>query len=275
MDIPDPVTTGLALAAALQLAKQGQDFIAAAAGHPGESLGTIVGNWTQRRVQNVEAVGNKAHLILLNIGIDQPAPVAMNILQPLLETASLQEDPGLQEIWANLLANAADPRHSSPVAPSFAKILGELTSREVKFLEALYLERFKPGAHVSYQYNSGDYFSEEDLRSTYSRAGLSRRPTIAFLTFGEFDQHGPELTADLADFTFSLNVIMRNNLLNERIVNTPIELRDILGSDTGGDIRGSIKVETASRFDFTELGGAFVKACRPPKGKENTGGGAS
>lgn len=63
MSIPDAVTTGVALAGTLQIAKQAQEFIAAAAGHPGETIGTILGNITHRRRENLESVGNKAHLI--------------------------------------------------------------------------------------------------------------------------------------------------------------------------------------------------------------------
>jgi|SRR5579863_7383478 len=118
MSIPDPITTGIVTAAALQAAKQGQEFIAAAAGHPGESLGTILGNLGRRRMQNAEAVGNKAHLTLLNIGV-KAQEVPLNILQPLLESASLQEDPSLQAVWANLRANAADPRQTKQTRAGF------------------------------------------------------------------------------------------------------------------------------------------------------------
>jgi hypothetical protein len=40
-----------------------------------------------------------------------------------LEGGSLQEDAELQDKWANLLANAADPRQGVPVSPVFAEVL--------------------------------------------------------------------------------------------------------------------------------------------------------
>ena len=50
MATPDPgVTTGVVLAGTLQAAKQVQDFVAAVTGHPGETIGTILGNMFQRR----------------------------------------------------------------------------------------------------------------------------------------------------------------------------------------------------------------------------------
>jgi hypothetical protein len=59
------------------------------------------------------------------------------VLQPLVEAASLQEEPDLQNVWANLLANAADGRQMTPVEPSFVAMLRNLSSREVRFLESI------------------------------------------------------------------------------------------------------------------------------------------
>jgi Abortive infection alpha len=61
----------------------------------------------------------------------------LKILQPAVAAASLEDDEKLQEIWANLLANAADPRSPDRVLPSFITILKDLTSWDVKFLDAL------------------------------------------------------------------------------------------------------------------------------------------
>jgi hypothetical protein len=89
MQVPDPVTTGLVVAGVSQVAKQGQDFIAAVAGYPGESLRTIVGNWTKRRFDNIGVIGNKSHLILLELGQERKTDAPLKILQPLIEAACL------------------------------------------------------------------------------------------------------------------------------------------------------------------------------------------
>ena len=136
MSIPDPVAVGVTVAGTLGLAKQAQDFIAAA-GRPGESLGTILGDLGRRRIEYIEAVGNKAHFILLGIGVS-PGEVPLNVLHPLLESASLQEEDKLQSTWANLLATASDPRRRDPVEPSFIGMLKELSWREVRFLDCIY-----------------------------------------------------------------------------------------------------------------------------------------
>jgi hypothetical protein len=81
-------------------------------------------------------VTGKAYLTLLNIGFS-PGPIALKILHPAIAAASLEEDEALQTIWANLLANAADPREVNRVPPSFTTVLKDLTSWDVKFLDAL------------------------------------------------------------------------------------------------------------------------------------------
>ena len=124
-------------AGVLQVAKQAQDFLTAVTGHPGESIGTILGNAVKRRLDNVEAVSSKAQFILLDVGV-KAREIPLPILQPALEAASMHEDSYLQDTWANLLANAADERQKNPVEPSFARILAELSAREVGFLNALY-----------------------------------------------------------------------------------------------------------------------------------------
>src|SRR5580658_7572781 len=63
-----------------------------------------------------------------------PRQIPDNIWYPALQEASLLDDEVLQETWANLLANAADPRQANAVYPSFIIMAKELTAREAKLL---------------------------------------------------------------------------------------------------------------------------------------------
>jgi hypothetical protein len=138
----DPIVTGgLLTLAGGALAKiepkAFADFLSALVGHPGEDLPTLLGNMARRRLKNAEAVFGKTHLILLNIGV--PAkPLPDNILHPILEGASLQDDEYFQTRWAYLLANAADSRNKHPFEICFAGMLRNLSGREVKFLDGLF-----------------------------------------------------------------------------------------------------------------------------------------
>ena len=226
----DPVTTGLVVAGTIGILKQGQDFITAVSGHPGESLGTILGNLGKRRFQNLESVGNRAYLILLNLGVN-PQEIPLPILQPALEGASVQEDPYLQDTWANLLANAADPRQRSRVEPSFAAILRLLSAREVQFLDEL-VKQLNGLTTIK--------LSLRDLINTFERAGLTHSP----LNTG--DHH----LRDLYD-------LLRGEDRAECMLMMEIlELNRILVMESGNIDNPGYRVTT--------LGVAFVRACQKP-----------
>jgi len=251
MNIPDPVTTGVALAGALQIAKQGQEFIAAAFGHPGESIGTMLGNIGRRRIQNAEAVGNKAHFILLDIGVT-PQEAALDVIQPLLEGASLQEEPNLQDAWANLLANATDPRKQNPVSAAFPGVLQDLGPREAKFLNSVYLNSVERLSSNPPWKGPGDaVHSTETLRDLYYKAGLSTR-RLAFLNVGDGADNPEELQLQQREFRMTIDVLERHNLI-QRIVT----MTGHAGFDGGTNKLGEI-------FRLTAFGSAFIKACRPP-----------
>src|ERR1022692_4011610 len=59
--------------------------------------------------------------------------ISERVWVPALQAVSLEDDDTLQDTWASLLANAANP-DVDPVPPAFPEILGQLTAREVGFL---------------------------------------------------------------------------------------------------------------------------------------------
>ena len=262
----DPVTTGLVVAGTLGAAKRVEDFIAAISGHPGESLGTFLGNIANRRLKYAESVLSKSHLILLDIG-EKPCEIPLNILQPVLEGASLQEDPDLQNTWANLLANAADPRQLNPVLPSFANMLKELTTREVKFLEALLdvmpnkepYDRFWPDRAT------GGY-SPEQLMHICSHAKLFRYDgDLSHMTAAEWKANEAILMADYRDFAEMMGVLKRNGILDEIIHPKPIDVASPLVEAIEMRVNPpNIDVETQKFYKLSALGTAFLNACRRP-----------
>jgi hypothetical protein len=224
--VPDPVTTIVSAGTLGVLAKQAQDFIAAVSGHPGESIGTMLGNFTNRRLENLRTVTAKSHLILLNIGVE-PREVPFHILQPALEAASLQEDPDIQSVWANLLANAADPRKTSKVEPIFLSILKELSFREVRFIDTVFKEL--EGAGIM-------HINLSPLIVIYERAGLAtnslKTGTHQIATAYEWLER-----SDREEFMLMMEIL---------------ELHRI------------IKGATTSGYEITPLGVAFMRACRKP-----------
>jgi len=252
MSASEPVITGLVVATALQVAKQAQDFIAAVTGHPGESIGTILGNTAKRRVENVESISSKAQFILLDIGV-KAREIPLPVLQPALEAASLQEDSYLQDTWANLLANAADERQKNPVEPSFARILAELSAREVRFLDAL-----------SKQVNGvkGLYLNDPDLMRTFVNAALAPATyvlpkDIAYISRDDVAEQPPE-------FRFMMDILERHQIIIPDMTFGTIPASDIRQSANGIYDPEPIKIPTEDGYRLTQLGLAFIRACQKP-----------
>ena len=67
--------------------------------------------------------------------------ISLKLGLPLIEKASLEEDPTLQELWANLLANALNPNHSAEVRTIFVDIIHNLSPFDVLILNAFNISR--------------------------------------------------------------------------------------------------------------------------------------
>ncbi len=64
------------------------------------------------------------------------------LLRIALEDGAMEDDPSLQERWANLLANAAT--NPSLVHPAFPRMLSEMDSRDARILDAVHVETTAP-----------------------------------------------------------------------------------------------------------------------------------
>lgn len=187
-----------------------------------------------------------------------PQQIPDAIWVPSLQLASLEDNETLQEIWANLLANAADPRHINPVAPSFIGILRELSGREVKFLDTLFAQQ--NGVY-------GLIFSEGDLAHLYIKAGLARYVTFPNdngKTFGP--RKSVEILGDEndADFQLIMDLLERERILikvSEPGIISDRDIRDIAQHVYDTE---PLRVSVDEYFIFTQLGRAFVRACQSP-----------
>lgn len=67
-----------------------------------------------------------------------PQEIPQKALFPLLERATLEdpEDDAMMDRWANLLVASADPAHDVPLG--FSEILSQLGPREAQFLDTIY-----------------------------------------------------------------------------------------------------------------------------------------
>jgi hypothetical protein len=100
----------------------------------GQGLAAPVQQWAKRRQENALSTVIDAATILIEKGV-KPSAVPGRVLIPILEKSSVEDDLGLHQVWARLLATAADPVSADTVLPSFAHILSELSPIEVHILD--------------------------------------------------------------------------------------------------------------------------------------------
>jgi hypothetical protein len=89
------------------------------------------------RERIVEQVWERAQEMIKEAGVP-PGPVPLKTTVPLLQQASLEEDEGLQERWAALLANAASGQRFLSRMPAFINFLRDLSPDDAEVLDALY-----------------------------------------------------------------------------------------------------------------------------------------
>jgi len=201
----------------------------------------------------------------------EPRRIPDTFWVPVLQEALLQDDETIQERWANLLANAADPRQGNIISPSFPSILKQLTAREAHFLDSLYQRTTVP--NDPQRRRPTDFlFTIADLSSVYTYAGLSRRPRLFSLTVGEIKEGGDDLRADLAEFAATIDILMRNGVLRESTTPEPIDLSKIAADINQNRMPRSLKVPATTQYHLTELGVQFVSACRSPSSSQPEAG---
>jgi Abortive infection alpha len=132
------LTVPVAITSAASLLKAPvQEFLSRISGPAGDEIG----EWIRDKVhafcaENAGRALTHAHAILAARGRD-PREIPLRTLVPLLQGASLKNDPSLSEKWASLLAAAADPAVAETILPSFPRFLEFLNPRDAAFLDLL------------------------------------------------------------------------------------------------------------------------------------------
>jgi len=115
---------------------------------PEDLVGLCGGDWLKvRRAQNFAAMLNKSRDHLRKRGVREPQPANLKVALPIFEAAANEGREELQDIWARLLATAADPKRAGQVRSEFIEI-----ARQMEPLDATVLlemqKRVRPSPTV-------------------------------------------------------------------------------------------------------------------------------
>lgn len=138
-------TTGKAIDAA----REAGGFIAKFISGPLEQgIGIFEDRLRYMRWERQIRLMQRAQDFLQRAGLHAPTrSVPLNILIPILQGASLEDNDDLQDRWASLLVNAANANFRSEVRRSYAVILEQLTPLDAHILDVLYSLPFEKSQH--------------------------------------------------------------------------------------------------------------------------------
>lgn len=90
------------------------------------------------RWKRLIAMSDEVDQILKEKGISEIRAVPPKLALPILEDASLEEDPGIQYLWNHLLANAMNPEFNSDIRYGFIDMIKGITAKEAQLLNNFY-----------------------------------------------------------------------------------------------------------------------------------------
>lgn len=103
-----------------------------------ERGGIAEDNMKLRRLANRLKLYDKAEKLLRERGLDGPTrEVPVKFALPLVTYATLEEDEELQDIWAQMLANAVDASSKVELRTTYIDILKDLTTSDAQILSKI------------------------------------------------------------------------------------------------------------------------------------------
>jgi hypothetical protein len=251
-----------------EIAERVGGFVAKVIGPASNQVGGILEDWTRYfRYKNLLAIADKVENIHASRKIEgKTIPIPPRVAIPMLESASLEDDETLQEVWARLIANSTDPHFTAALHPGYIEIVRQMSPDEAIILSSFLKLKGYPFLflnHVQETY-------EKPPSDILSRIWMGSREEIAsYETIYEmFIRHCMTLVLKKpAD-----SKVYIDNLLRLRIVE--------LGHDFKGETRSDVellieRMARASESDKTRIsipardeflrmtffGQGFVSAC--------------
>jgi hypothetical protein len=113
-----------------------------------QGIGIVTDRLSYARWERQIRLMRRADEFLAQQGLSGPTrAVPLKIAIPLLQAASIEEDDGLQDLWAILLANAANAQSQVEIERGYISILEQLTPVEAQILKAIYALPFEAIHH--------------------------------------------------------------------------------------------------------------------------------
>jgi hypothetical protein len=207
----------------------------------GDGIAAPLRAWAAMRANRAGATLMQAAQLLTDAGVE-PQPVPGRILMPILEHASMEEDPELQRKWSALLANAATAGEIGKVLPAFADILRVLTPVHARILDWMRGQEVKPD--VPGWFSTWPDFERATIEKTFALSAADYALFVSDLERLRLIEPHREINAKAAaiDAGMAIDWVVRQ--LNDR--------------------------ERYKTIALTAMGVRFMQACTPPTATTGT-----
>lgn len=123
----------------LEIADKAGSFFAKVFREPiNEISGMITDKLRFIRWKRMVQMADEVNKILEEKNIEDTRAVPPKIALPIIEEASLEDDPTLQSLWNHLLANAMNPNFNDELRYGFIEMIKGITGIEAKLLNEFY-----------------------------------------------------------------------------------------------------------------------------------------
>lgn len=103
-----------------------------------EVSGMVTDRLRYVRWQRLVTMSDEVNRMLSDRGVTDTRSVPPKLALPILEESSLEHDPGLQQLWNHLLANAMDPKFNGELRYGFVDMIKNITGIEARILNNFY-----------------------------------------------------------------------------------------------------------------------------------------
>jgi hypothetical protein len=142
--------TAKATAKGIDAATQGGQYVGSVLGDLPHDLVGIMGDWVKhKRARRWAELSAETERILRARGVENREEVSPSVAIPLIAAALNEDREVLKDLWAKLLANAMDPKHTNLVRPSLIELLKQFDPLDALVLRELTDGGFQTGSNLA------------------------------------------------------------------------------------------------------------------------------
>jgi hypothetical protein len=251
-----------------EVTKKVGGFVSKVIGPASNQIGGILEDWTRYyRFTNLLRIADKVETLHARRKIDgKTMPIPPRVAIPMLESAALEDDDTLQDVWAKLIANSTDPNFKSAFHPGYIEVVRQMSPDETMILNSFLKLKSYPVLftnHVAAQYEQDG----RTMMSYYLRTQGKKESYDGI--FKSYASHCDKLALKSLDNS----KVYFDNLIRLRIVDLGHNFsgeeknaRSILFAmkqrASSNENRSSIAIPARDEFlKMTDFGQSFVTAC--------------